>query len=453
MQVRSGDSASYQQSRRRELIDSSRFSSLNSIPETMERNPDVIHKALRLVPDFDGNANVLTRFIRICDQLCNEFLSDDPTNQLINLYLLNGILNKITGPAATIINSNGIPDSWIGIRNTLVNNFADQRDETALYNDLSLARQGNSSPQEFYDQCQTLFSTIMTYVTLHETIGTTIEAKRTLYKKLTMQAFVRGLKEPLGSRIRCMRPETIEKALEYVQEELNILYQQQRTDNQPRPQVGFRPPPAMPTGFSVPKPVNFNAPIHSLANQPMQRFTPQPPAQRYVQPQSQPFKFNNNFQQRMPSRTQQMFGAPPPRYNPQSNNFRLPPRNQPQLSNPRPMSGVQHFIPKALPPTLSGHDWRRFGNPPPNNYFKSREINLNECAYYDDSYYQDYYDTDYYNDVSDYNYYDTTYDYDDRVQFYEPTTSAESNDEPQASCSNSNTESDFQKPGPSNKLR
>lgn len=71
-----------------------------------------------------------------------------------------------------------------------------------------------------------------------------------------MQAFVRGLKEPLGSRIRCMRPITIEKALEYVQEELNILYQQQSSDNQPRPQVGFRPQPAVPIGFSMPR--NFN---------------------------------------------------------------------------------------------------------------------------------------------------------------------------------------------------
>lgn len=414
----------------------------------MEVTPDMIHKALRLVPDFDGNVNVLTRFIKICDQLCNEFLSNDPNKQLNNLYLLNGILNKITGPAATIINSNGIPDSWAGIRNTLVNNFADQRDETALYNDLSLARQGNSSPQEFYDHCQSLFSTIMTYVTLHETIGTTIEAKRTLYKKLTMQSFVRGLKEPLGSRIRCMRPETIEKALEYVQEELNILYQQQRTDNSPKPQVGLRPQPAVPIGFSMHKPNNFNVPMHSIANQQTQGFTP-PPAHRYPM-QSQPFRFNN-FQQRMPSRTQQMFGAPPPRYNAQSNNFRLPPRHQPQHSTPRPMSGVQHVTPRVLPLTATAHDWRRFGNPPPNNYFKSREVNFNECAY-DDSYYQDYYhDTEYYNDASDGHYNDMTYDYDDRVQFYEPTTNVESNDEPQASCSNA--EADFRKKGPSDKLR
>ncbi|CAB3262530.1 unnamed protein product [Arctia plantaginis] len=195
----------------------------------MGHDPDTIFKALRPVPDFDGNPNVLTRFIQICDQIVTSYMSTEADNALSNLCLLNGILNKITGPAASIINSNGVPDNWLDIRNALINNFADQRDETALYNDLSLATQGQRTPQEFYDHCQTLFSTIMTYVSLHDNIPTTVEAKRNLYRKSTMQAFVRGLREPLGSRIRCMRPPTIEKALEYVQEEMNTMYLQQCT--------------------------------------------------------------------------------------------------------------------------------------------------------------------------------------------------------------------------------
>ncbi|CAB3222779.1 unnamed protein product [Arctia plantaginis] len=168
----------------------------------MGHDPDTIFKALRPVPDFDGNPNVLTRFIQICDQIVTSYMSTEADNALSNLCLLNGILNKITGPAASIINSNGVPDNWLDIRNALINNFADQRDETALYNDLSLATQGQRTPQEFYDHCQTLFSTIMTYVSLHDNIPTTVEAKRNLYRKSTMQAFVRGLREPLGSRIR-----------------------------------------------------------------------------------------------------------------------------------------------------------------------------------------------------------------------------------------------------------
>ncbi|XP_028042721.1 uncharacterized protein LOC114252443, partial [Bombyx mandarina] len=113
----------------------------------MAVDPDQIYKALRPVPEFDGNPNILTRFIRICDQIVTQYIRTDPGNELNNLSLINGILNKITGPAARTINSNGIPENWLGIRTALINNFSDQRDETALYNDLSLLTLANNNDQ------------------------------------------------------------------------------------------------------------------------------------------------------------------------------------------------------------------------------------------------------------------------------------------------------------------
>lgn len=364
---------------------------------------DDIFKALRLVPDFDGNSNVLTRFIKLCDQLVAKFVT--PENNLINLALINGILNKITGPAARLINSNGIPDTWLGIRTALVNNFSDQRDETSLYNDLALLTQGSSTPQEYYEKCQNIFSTLMTYISLHETIPTTIEAKRDLYKKLTLQAFLRGLKDPLGSRIRCMRPETIEKALEFVHDEMNIIYMQDRndshTDRRNHHKINN----------------NFNMPGTSRSFNP-----PQPPPQFWQhRPQNNMWQPRPMFNQNQgPSRTQQIFRALPPNFNPQSNVFRIPNRNNfsqnnfaqnnfgqnnqnnnnfnnNQSNRPVPMSGVSHFTPKPLP--LRGHDWTKQGNPPPSNYFKSRQLNLNEC--YDQTYDDPYM----YYDPNEYEYY------------------------------------------------
>lgn len=358
-------------------------------------DPDIIFKALRLVPDFDGNPNILTRFIRLCDELVRTYtVLEGPGADLNNLSLLNGILNKITGNAARTINSNGIPSNWIGIRNVLINNFSDQRDETALYNDLSMQTQGNSSPQEFYDRCQTLFSTLMTYITLHEHIPTTIEAKRDLYRKLTLKSYVRGLKEPLGSRIRCMRPDTIEKALEYVQEEMNIMYLAQRNEGPVRnqfPHVTNKIPPASFTNpmMSLPKP--FVLPPFAQQVSHWQRPIAQPSPMQF---RSNNAQYNNS--NRMPTRTQQMFRAPPPNYNANSNAFRLPQRSN--FSNnftPKPMSGVQHFVSKPMP--LTGHDWRRHGNPPPTNYFKSRDVNVNDCWTYDNNF-------DYHNCTAPYDY-------------------------------------------------
>lgn len=382
-----------------------------------------IYKVLRLVPDFDGNSAVLTRFINLCDEIVKQYMNNDPVHELGNLAVINGILNKITGPAARTINSNGVPGNWSGIRSALINNFADQRDEASLYNDLSLLTQGSASPQEFYEQCQNLFSIIMTYINLHETVKTTVEAKRTLYKKLTLRSYLRGLRDPLGARIRCMRPETIEDALEYVNDEVNTLYLQQRNDHLPerklqstssynnQPKFSYSLPPPVPLalpprtfGFNPPKPFNMPGPSRpfNMPPGPSRQFNTQPPQRPMPSWKPQPPHFSG------PTRTQQMFAAPPPNYRPQSNVFRLPPKNPGFTYNntnaaPSPMSGVSHYVAKPFQ-TRTPHDWTKFGNPPPSNYFKTRELNFNEfyepteqyqpCYdYYDyNQYEQDYYE-------------------------------------------------------------
>lgn len=354
---------------------------------------EAIYKGLRFVPDFDGNPNVLTRFIHLCDHLAGQF-SNVQSSELSKCALINGILNKVIGPAARLINANGIPSDWNGIRSALVNNFADHRDETALYNDLSILRQGSSTPQEFYERCQNLFSTILTYISLHDTVQATIDSKRELYRKLTLQAYLRGLNEPLGSRIRCMRPETIEKALEFVHEEINTIYLQSRNErisdrkmiNQVPVWNSFK---MQPTLAPPPRPINYGMPGPSR-----QEFFAQP-SHQWKPNFYQPRQFG-------PTRTQQIFRAPLANYNP-NNTFQMPPRPS-QQAVPRPMSGVTHFVPRLLPPSatpgLTGHDWRKSGNPAPNNYFKTREMHFNDCSndffLNDEYYYNDYFEP-YYN--------------------------------------------------------
>lgn len=413
-------------------LSNSRLSAIDehrNLDETMAQpnSMDLIYKSLRLVPEFDGNPHILTRFINLCDQLVLAHITGEPGKELENVALLNGILNKVSGSAARLINSNGIPNTWQGIRNALINNFADHRDETALYSDLSLETQGSSTPQEFYERCQNLFSTIMTYVSLHETLGTTVEAKRALYQKLTLQAYLRGLKDPLGSRIRCMRPESMEKALEFVQEELNTLYMQERSGTSSR--KDWQQPISNAAKFNLPL-NNFNPRFNNGQYGQTRPIFNMPGPSRPNPMQAQPhqgWRPNPNSQQppRGPTRTQQMFRAPPQNYNAQSNTFRLPFRPQPQQSfnfgnapRPTPMSGVSNFAERRLP--MTGHDWRKHGNPPPTNYFKTREINFNEFDGYD-NYYCDDYDSysDYYNDFYSYDQYPDYYSC-DQYSYQEP---------------------------------
>lgn len=409
---------------------------------------DTIFKAVRAVPEFDGNPNILPRFINICDQIVSHYIGTEPGSELLNLTLINSILNKITGSAARFINSNGISENWLGIRTALINNFSDQRDETALYNDLALATQGNSTPQEYYERCQTLFSTIMTYVMLHETIPSTIEAKRTLYKKLTMQAYVRGLKEPLGSRIRCMRPDSIEKALEFVQEELNATYMQNRNESfNERKHTTPKSIQALPTVFSPP-PKAFNFPTATFMPSTQKQILHQPQQQQQLQ-SSRLNQVSAPFHQQ-PTRTQQIFRALPPNYNPNSNAFRLPPRNQNQFQ--RPMSGIVNYIPKQLPPTNFNSRLlapQQINRQQASNF--PREMNFHE-SYFQDYDYND--DPEYYCDPEFY-YYNPTHftDYPEHsydmntinAQQYNETDLVRNTDSDEQSYSTNEPISDFQK--------
>lgn len=149
-----------------------------------------------------------------------------------------------------------------------------------------------------------------------------------------------------------MRPDTIEKALEFVQEELNTMYLQQRSDP-PRSHYNARNAPAMTPFLPQPRPLAFQNHLP---------FQPVPQNSKFAPAPRQAFRHNPiqmmQPQPRMPTRIQQMFSAPPPNYNPRSNVFKLPPRNFNQNQNnqdrqgPQPMSGVSHFVSKALPPRL-----------------------------------------------------------------------------------------------------
>ncbi|KAL4718244.1 hypothetical protein ACJJTC_018243 [Scirpophaga incertulas] len=216
-----------------------------------------IYKALRLVPEFDGNSNVLTRFINLCDQLVAQYMRSEP-----------------------------------------------------------------------------------------------------------------------GYELNVCDPDSIEKALEFVHDEMNTLYLQQRNGNVSESKLQYTTLPNQPKfSHSLPPPVALqpSRPFNFLPQRPFN--VPGPSRPMITQPQRPMTGWRPQPQFRGPSRTQQMFAAPPPNYKPQSNVFRLPQRQgfQPPYASHQPMSGVTPYIAKQLPSIKTPHDWTKHGNPPPTNYFKTRE--------------------------------------------------------------------------------
>lgn len=352
--------------------------------------------ALKIVPEFDGNLNSLHRFLNAAEKVVNQFYDQENDNNFQNSVVINGIIAKLKGKALEIIDVTAVT-TWPRIKEVLIQNFSDQRDENSLNRDLVNLYQGNESPQQFYDRCINLLTTLINYINIHNDDEQLISCKRDFFTAQALKTFLAGLKEPLGSTIRAMRPKSLPEALQYIKEEHNILYLQRRS-----------------------QPQNAANNFKQQNQNPSQIFKQNP--QRFSQNWFQPGPSNMNFNQNSGHNQQQNFFRPnfnqhQPSQNQQSKNyFYQDPRNTPK-PKPVPMSGISYSnMPKNNNgPSFGPNNGPRFGSnnrprfiPNPNfqrqqnnpgrpNYFQNvghypdfsfEELNLNEtnnAEYFEES--------------------------------------------------------------------
>ena len=204
---------------------------------------------LNCVPNFDGNPNDLQEFLDSAESIIDTFFDVSNPTCFQNIYVFKSISNKLTGSAKTAVNIQQ-PTNWIELKETLNRNFCDQRDDTCLVRDLVLLKQNNDKPLAFYEKCTKLLNLLCSYVNANETETAVKTAKRKFFAKLALKSFLCGLREPLGSTIRAMRPDTIQKALQYIMEEDNARYyrhdqkpnfQNQNASNFPSQPINIKP--------------------------------------------------------------------------------------------------------------------------------------------------------------------------------------------------------------------
>ena len=343
---------------------------------------------LNCVPHFDGNPNELYRYLNICESFIKKFYNKDDPSDFGNIYLINCLIAKLSGNAKIVVSIQKC-STWECLKDTLTRNFADQRDETCLNRDLVMLRQQpNEKAYQFYDKVLHLLNLLCSYIDLHETSSTAKLLKRNLYNDLALKTFLAGLREPMGTTIRCMRPQDLNEALQLVIQEDNIHYFQNLTNknfNNNKPQVQNFKPQQNRQNFNVPFNAQFNTPFNAPFNsqthnntfKTREHFPSQP-----INIQPRP-----NYQNRNYPTNAQVFGPKP-----QSNVFK--PTNKPQ-PRPTPMSVStrQSFTPNFNRPGPSNSNYQnqnqiRVG--PPQNKWTSQELyNAETNQNLDDNYYQD----------------------------------------------------------------
>lgn len=336
------------------------LSSLSEISSEISNNQSILSmpneqfkpEYLKCVPTFDGNPNDLNRYLATCDSLIQAFYDTNNPTKFENIYLINCLIGKLEGTAKVVVNIQNV-STWDDLKNTLQRNFADQRDETCLNRDLVMLRQQpNENPNQFYDRVLHLLNLLCSYVDNHEHTSTAKALKRNLYSELALKTFLSGLKEPLGTNIRCMRPLTLAEALQFVNQEYNNQYFQNtsKLPKQPLQNFNIRPNPR-PSFFTH----TTNDFFRKNNNFPSQPINIQP------RPNFQPQRFFTNSQ---------VFGKP------QMQNVFRPNQNK-NLPKPTPMSvSTRHTTNNFKNNTTMPNTANAAGNnfiPRQNNYFQSTQ--------------------------------------------------------------------------------
>lgn len=319
--------------------------------------------AIKDLPRFDGNPRLLFDFINNVEEILSlvKVTKDTPYEKL----LLRAIRNKIDGSANEVLNMYGTPLDWDQIKQNLILHYADKRNETSLIRDLHDIKQNNKSVEKFYSEIIETLATINNHIKIHETENSVVNAKRDLYTEMCLNAFLSGLKEPLGSTIRAMKPLTLASAFAYCIEEQNIFYSKQSSNklsgsNNPHsfiPQVRNVYPQQRQTMLSNNQVLNkplYQSSFNPLHYQPQQRqsFNTQ------IHPQQRQFYYTQNQPQ-----PRQFFNT----------------QNRPQLPKPEPMdigSGHSHLRQKTQfqPSQQSQPQQNKFFRSTGPSRFSSREL-------------------------------------------------------------------------------
>lgn len=312
--------------------------------ENMNPVPTFDVKNLSIIPDYEGNPNELYNFIHVTTLLLNHFWNHADIDCFQNHIITQGIQSKLKGKAKEVTSIYGCTD-WPSIKDTLIQNFADQRNENSLTRDLVNLRQSISeSPQRFYQKIMGLLNTISNYIELHNDNAAIKQSKKTFFQQQALTTFLAGLREPLGSTIRAMRPTDLTAAMQFIQEEDNIRYLQKNLGLPQQPNMRPVAHPAPRTTASPWQPIGttrpqfptqpaFKQPPQPMFRQPTAptfRPTPQP----VIRPQTQPMFGQQNYGH------QQSYNRTSPFLQPsfdQSFNGPAQPWNNTPLSKPTPM--------------------------------------------------------------------------------------------------------------------
>lgn len=188
---------------------------------------------LSIIPEFDGNPNLLNEFITSSELLISHFYDAENAGSFQNILLVKSVKNKIIGEAANNIASYSI-SSWQDLKEALLASYEDKRDHYSLILELCAMKQNNLKPLDFLNKIQNNLNLQTSYVKLHfaEDESNILIAHS---QKLALRVLLKNLNNPLGDYLSTRNPSSLNEALNILTNDFNINENKLTTFTKPKP--------------------------------------------------------------------------------------------------------------------------------------------------------------------------------------------------------------------------
>lgn len=201
------------------------------IDQTKMTTPVLKTEYINMVPEFNGEAQLLSRFLETCEKLVNRFYNTANPEDFQNEYLMSSIRSKIKGDAALNI-SNCIINNWQDLKSSLLHAYGDKRDVCTLCIEMTNLKQTNESPFDFYSKIQKLLNLEQSYVKTHCSPNEAVVLSN-FFNNYALRILLRGLKDPIGSLMRTKNPQNLSQALNMLTNDFQLETSQKTPTFQP----------------------------------------------------------------------------------------------------------------------------------------------------------------------------------------------------------------------------
>lgn len=194
------------EARRLEDMEILRQAEMRILERRTKKTTDMMN-LIEKVPPFKGDPSDLHEFI---SRIRTYVVLARPEESVHTDLIVRAIRDRVQDKAHEALKLYGTPNTWGAIEDNLTLHFADRRDEDTLLKELYDLRQGNEKFEIFFAKISNTLNALKSWARLNR--PNVANQKVEDYDSIALSRFTKGLRQPLGSYVRCMKPNTLAEA-------------------------------------------------------------------------------------------------------------------------------------------------------------------------------------------------------------------------------------------------